>query len=217
VRRGAESFHHGRRRRRDRGRAGRRSPSGAVVHPGWAARSCPGAPAGVRRWCDRRPRRRGPVATVLHRAAHAGERCGDPGGRRDGERRRCIVGSTCRCAWGSARPSARSRSRGERGARRPRGRSDRGHRARRPRTGGNRLRSGRAIGERCWGPGPAPTAPILPAAPPPSGGASVPPMLPPTAIDEVTCSNCGEASPAGSRFCSNCGSRLGSKLGEPPG
>ena len=39
----------------------------------------------------------------------------------------------------------------------------------------------------------------------------------PTAIDEVRCSNCGEASPAGSRFCSNCGSRLGSKLGEPPG
>lgn len=67
------------------------------------------------------------------------------------------------------------------------------------------------------GPGPAPTAPILPAAPPPSGGAFVPPMPPPTAIDEVTCSNCGEASPAGSRFCSNCGSRLGSKLGEPPG
>lgn len=67
------------------------------------------------------------------------------------------------------------------------------------------------------GPGPAPTAPILPAAPPPSGGAFVPPMPPPTAIDEVTCSNCGEASPAGTRFCSNCGSRLGTKLGEPPG
>jgi len=67
------------------------------------------------------------------------------------------------------------------------------------------------------GPGPAPTTPILPAAPPASSGASVPPMLPPTAIDEVTCSNCGEASPAGSRFCSNCGSRLGSMLGEPPG
>lgn len=66
-------------------------------------------------------------------------------------------------------------------------------------------------------PGPAPTAPILPAAPPPSGGAFEPPMPPPTAIDEVTCSTCGEASPAGSLFCSNCGSRLGSKLGEPPG
>jgi zinc-ribbon domain len=67
------------------------------------------------------------------------------------------------------------------------------------------------------GPGPAPTAPILPAPPSPSGGAFVPQMPPPTAIDEITCSNCGEASPAGSRFCSNCGTRIGSKLGEPPG
>lgn len=67
------------------------------------------------------------------------------------------------------------------------------------------------------GPGPAPTAPSVPSPPPPSGGASVPPMPSATAIDEVTCSNCGEASPAGSRFCSNCGSWLGSQLGEPPG
>lgn len=62
---------------------------------------------------------------------------------------------------------------------------------------------------------PAPTAQILPA--PPSGGAFVPPMPPSRAIDGVTCSSCGEANPAGSRFCSNCGTRLGPNLGEPPG
>ncbi|HEU4831369.1 MAG TPA: zinc ribbon domain-containing protein [Actinomycetota bacterium] len=58
-------------------------------------------------------------------------------------------------------------------------------------------------------PDPAPTAPIPPAPPPPSGGAIVPPIRPPMATDEVTCSNCGEANSAQSRFCTNCGSRLG--------
>jgi hypothetical protein len=67
------------------------------------------------------------------------------------------------------------------------------------------------------GPGPTPTAPIPPAPPPPSAAVFMPPMPPPEAIDEVTCSNCGQASPAESRFCSNCGARLDSKPGEPPG
>jgi zinc-ribbon domain len=58
-------------------------------------------------------------------------------------------------------------------------------------------------------PDPAPTAPIPPAPPPPSGGAIVPPIRPPKATDEVACSNCGEANSAESRFCTNCGSRLG--------
>ena len=66
------------------------------------------------------------------------------------------------------------------------------------------------------GPGPAPTAPIPPAPPTPPGGASVPPIPPPKAVDEVTCSSCGKANPVESRFCSNCGTRLGSQLGEPP-
>jgi zinc-ribbon domain len=59
-------------------------------------------------------------------------------------------------------------------------------------------------------PSPTPTAPIPPAPPPPSGGAIVPPIPPPRAEVEVTCSNCGEANSADSRFCSNCGTRLGS-------
>jgi zinc-ribbon domain len=67
------------------------------------------------------------------------------------------------------------------------------------------------------GPGPAPTAPIPPAPPPPSDAAFMPPMPPPEATEEVTCSNCGQANPAGSRFCSTCGARLDSKPGEPPG
>jgi hypothetical protein len=58
------------------------------------------------------------------------------------------------------------------------------------------------------GPSPAPTAPIPPAPPADSGGAFVPPIPPPTAVDEVTCSNCGRANPAESLFCSNCGTRL---------
>ncbi|HET7929363.1 MAG TPA: zinc-ribbon domain-containing protein, partial [Actinomycetota bacterium] len=37
------------------------------------------------------------------------------------------------------------------------------------------------------------------------------------ATERVTCSSCGEANPAGSRFCSNCGTRLDPSLGEPPG
>jgi hypothetical protein len=60
------------------------------------------------------------------------------------------------------------------------------------------------------GPSPAPTAPIPPAPPPPSGGAIIPPIPPPRADDEVTCSNCGKANSADSRFCTNCGTRLGS-------
>jgi hypothetical protein len=67
------------------------------------------------------------------------------------------------------------------------------------------------------GPGPAPTAPIPPAPAPPSDAAFMPPMPPPEATEEVSCSNCGQASPAGSRFCSTCGARLDSKSGEPPG
>jgi hypothetical protein len=59
------------------------------------------------------------------------------------------------------------------------------------------------------GPGPA-TAQIPPAPPPPPGGAVVPPIPPPKAGDEVTCPNCREANSAESRFCSNCGTRLGS-------
>jgi zinc-ribbon domain len=59
------------------------------------------------------------------------------------------------------------------------------------------------------GPSPALTAPIPPAPPPPSG-AIVPPIPPPKATDEVTCSNCGEVNSADSRFCTNCGTRLGS-------
>jgi zinc-ribbon domain len=59
-------------------------------------------------------------------------------------------------------------------------------------------------------PAPAPTAPIPSAPPPPSGGAIVPPIPPPRADVEVTCSNCGETNAADSRFCSNCGTRLGS-------
>jgi hypothetical protein len=58
------------------------------------------------------------------------------------------------------------------------------------------------------GPGPAPTAQIPPAPPPPPGGAIGPPIPPPKAGEEVTCSNCGEANSAESRFCSNCGTRL---------
>src|SRR5215216_5737865 len=42
------------------------------------------------------------------------------------------------------------------------------------------------------------------------GGAIVPPIPSPKAGDEVTCPTCGEASSAESRFCSNCGTRLGS-------
>ena len=68
-------------------------------------------------------------------------------------------------------------------------------------------RGGRAGGV---GPSPAPTAPIPPAPPPPSGGAIIPPIPPPRADDEVTCSNCGKANSADSRFCTNCGTRLGS-------
>ena len=60
------------------------------------------------------------------------------------------------------------------------------------------------------GPGPAPTAPIPPPPPPPPGGAIVPPIPPPKPNDEVTCSNCGAANSADSRFCTNCGTRLGS-------
>lgn len=60
------------------------------------------------------------------------------------------------------------------------------------------------------GPGPAPTAPIPPPPPPPPGGAIVPPIPPPKPNDEVTCSNCGAANSAESRFCTNCGTRLGS-------
>jgi zinc-ribbon domain len=60
------------------------------------------------------------------------------------------------------------------------------------------------------GPSPASTAPIPPAPPPPSGGAIVPPIPPPSLDDQVTCSNCREANSADSRFCSNCGTRLGS-------
>jgi hypothetical protein len=59
-------------------------------------------------------------------------------------------------------------------------------------------------------PTPAPTAPIPPAPPPPTGGAIVPPIPPPRADVEVTCSNCGATNAADSRFCSNCGTRLGS-------
>ena len=58
------------------------------------------------------------------------------------------------------------------------------------------------------GPGPAPTGPIPPAPPPPPGGAVVPPIPPPRADVEATCSNCGEAISADSRFCSTCGTRL---------
>jgi hypothetical protein len=56
------------------------------------------------------------------------------------------------------------------------------------------------------GPGAAPTGPIPPA--PPPGGAIVPPIPPPRADAEATCSNCGEANAADSRFCSTCGTRL---------
>jgi hypothetical protein len=59
-------------------------------------------------------------------------------------------------------------------------------------------------------PAPAPTAPIPPAPPPPTGGAIVPPIPPPRADVEVPCSNCGATNAADSRFCSNCGTRLGS-------
>jgi zinc-ribbon domain len=59
-------------------------------------------------------------------------------------------------------------------------------------------------------PAPAPTAPIPPAPPPPTGGAIVPPIPPPRADVEVSCSNCGATNAADSRFCSNCGTRLGS-------
>jgi zinc-ribbon domain len=59
-------------------------------------------------------------------------------------------------------------------------------------------------------PAPAPTAPIPPAPPPPTGGAIVPPIPPPRADVEVLCSNCGATNAADSRFCSNCGTRLGS-------
>jgi zinc-ribbon domain len=58
------------------------------------------------------------------------------------------------------------------------------------------------------GPSPVPTAPIPP--PPPPAGVIVPPTPPPKATDEVTCSNCGEVNSADSRFCTNCGTRLGS-------
>lgn len=58
------------------------------------------------------------------------------------------------------------------------------------------------------GPGPAPTGPIPPGPPPPPGGAIVPPIPPPRADVEATCSNCGEANSADSRFCSTCGTRL---------
>ena len=58
------------------------------------------------------------------------------------------------------------------------------------------------------GTGPAPTAPIPPSPPPPPGGEIVPPIPPPRADVEATCSNCGEANPADSRFCSTCGTRL---------
>jgi hypothetical protein len=57
-------------------------------------------------------------------------------------------------------------------------------------------------------PGAAPTGPIPPAPPPPPGGAIVPPIPPPRADAEATCSNCGEANAADSRFCSTCGTRL---------
>jgi hypothetical protein len=60
------------------------------------------------------------------------------------------------------------------------------------------------------GPSPAPAAPILPAPPPPSGGAIVPPIPLAKASDEITCSNCEGANSAESRFCTNCGTRLGS-------
>jgi hypothetical protein len=79
--------------------------------------------------------------------------------------------------------------------------------------GGGGVGAGRAGGPSVpggGGPGPAPTAQIPPAPPPPPGGAVVPPIPPPKAGEEVTCPNCGEASSAESRFCSNCGTRLGS-------
>jgi hypothetical protein len=58
------------------------------------------------------------------------------------------------------------------------------------------------------GPSPAPSAPIPP--PPPPAGVIVPPTPPPKATDEVTCSTCGEVNSADGRFCTNCGTRLGS-------
>jgi hypothetical protein len=58
------------------------------------------------------------------------------------------------------------------------------------------------------GPGAAPTGPIPPGPPRPPGRAIVPPIPPPSADAEATCSNCGEANPADSRFCSTCGTRL---------
>ena len=60
--------------------------------------------------------RRGPVAAVLHAPTHAGERRGDPGGRRDGRRRRRVLGAPRRDARGSAGRPARS---GSGGAERP--------------------------------------------------------------------------------------------------
>jgi RNA polymerase subunit RPABC4/transcription elongation factor Spt4 len=38
----------------------------------------------------------------------------------------------------------------------------------------------------------------------------VPPVPPPKADDELTCSNCGTANSTDSQFCTNCGTKLGS-------
>jgi RNA polymerase subunit RPABC4/transcription elongation factor Spt4 len=38
----------------------------------------------------------------------------------------------------------------------------------------------------------------------------VPPVPPPKADDELTCSNCGSSNSADSQFCTNCGTKLGS-------